>query len=233
MSHPLHILPDSHGNAAENMTYDFLMLQRYQQADAIRVRHYKWDYPAYTFGLSQKISYVNSEIKEEGVEICRRPTGGGVVSHLEDWTYSIVIPASHPLCQGQPLDAYETVHQAVVDSLQKEGVDAVLNKTPPSSKTPSVCFNKAEVFDVILNNLPTKIAGAAQKRTKAGMLLQGTIWKPAAHGVDWAKFYNTFIMEIAKHMDAEIDYVQWPEWVDHEIEKLTDQFESTEWNRRR
>jgi lipoate-protein ligase A len=233
MSHPLHILPDSHGNAADNMAYDFMMLQRYHQADAIRVRHYKWDYPSYTFGLSQKISYVISEIKDQGIELCRRPTGGGVVSHLEDWTYSIVIPSSHPLCHGQPIDSYQSVHQAVVNALQSEGVDAILNTTPPLNKTPSVCFNKPEIYDVILNNLPTKIAGAAQKRTKAGMLLQGSIWKPAAHGVDWGKFYNTFIMEIAKLMDATIEYVQSPEWVDHEIKKITDQFDSEEWNQRR
>lgn len=233
MSHTLQILPDLSGNASENMTRDFLLLQRYQQSDAIRMRHYNWTHAAYTFGLSQKISYVASEIKDHEVELCRRPTGGGVVSHLEDWTYSIVIPSSHPLYKGQPIDSYKAVHQAVADALQIEGVDAILNTTPPTSSTPSVCFNKPEVYDVILNNLPTKIAGAAQKRTKAGMLIQGSIWKPTAPNVDWNRFYNTFIGQIAKIMDAQTEHVQWPEWVDSEIEKLIDQFESDEWNRRR
>ncbi|MCH6257988.1 hypothetical protein MLD52_15620 [Puniceicoccaceae bacterium K14] len=233
MSHTLQILPNRSGNASENMAYDFLLLQRYPEPDAIRMRHYDWNQNAYTFGLSQKISYVDSEIKDHSAELCRRPTGGGVVSHLEDWTYSIVIPANHPLYKAQPIDAYKAVHQAIADALQIEGVDAILNTSPPNSKTPSVCFNKAEVFDVVLNNLPTKIAGAAQKRTKAGMLLQGSIWKPTAPNVDWDKFYQTFADQIARIMEAEIETVGWPDWVDYEIEKLVDQFDSEEWNRRR
>ncbi|MEM9160438.1 MAG: lipoate--protein ligase family protein, partial [Verrucomicrobiota bacterium] len=77
MSHALHVIPDQKGNAATNMAHDFLLLQRYQPKEAIRIRHYEWSRPAYTFGMSQKISYVSSEIQDQSVELVRRPTGGG------------------------------------------------------------------------------------------------------------------------------------------------------------
>ncbi len=233
MTHSLQILPDKQSSAAENMTYDFLMLQRYADPNAIRFRHYGWTERAYTFGLSQQYAYAVSELQNKDVELCRRPTGGGVVSHIEDWTYSIVIPATHPLCQGQPVDAYKGVHQCIVDTLKLQGVKAILNTVPPESQTPSVCFEKAELYDIVLENLPTKIAGAAQKRTKAGMLLQGSIWKPTISKTDWTRFQNDLIMNIASHLDASIEYVEWPHWYKSEVEKLNDQFDSDDWNQRR
>src|SRR5690606_23524090 len=110
MSHLLHVIPDATSNAAQNMAYDFLLLQRYQPAEAIRFRHYEWSRPAFTFGLSQQFSYVTSEISDAHADVCRRPTGGGVVNHLDDWTYALVIPASHPLAVGPPIETYLAVH---------------------------------------------------------------------------------------------------------------------------
>ena len=45
---------------------------------------------------------------------------------------------------------------------------------------PGVCFQKAELYDVIDPTTGAKIAGAAQKRNKHGLLFQGSIWRPAA-----------------------------------------------------
>jgi len=233
MSHELHVIPDKKGNAAENMAYDFLLLQRYSPDTAIRIRHYEWSRPAFTFGMSQRISYVESEVDLPNSEICRRPTGGGIVNHTEDWTYALVIPTGHPLAALQPQETYKAVHEAIVTALKRQGSDTEINLTPPSDATPGVCFNKAEVFDVILKNFPTKIAGAAQKRTKLGYLLQGSIWKSPLANIDWNRFYTDFILEIGTIADAEISYQNWPNWAKDEIKTLIDQFDSDDWNRRR
>lgn len=233
MSHPLHILPDRQSTAAANMAYDFLMLQRYETPKAIRFRHYSWTRPAYTFGLSQQFAYVQSEVQDLSADICRRPTGGGVVDHLEDWTYSLVIPATHPLGQGQPIDAYKVIHQCIVDSLNDQGIQAELNTKPPTGKAPSVCFQKSEIYDIVLAGMPAKVAGAAQKRTKAGMLMQGSIWKPTVAEASWAQFNNDITLKLAAAMDATLHYCGWPVWDESEIDTLITQFESEEWNQRR
>ena len=233
MSHALHVIPDNIGTAAENMAYDFLLLQRYRPDDALRIRHYEWRRPAFTFGMSQRFSYVDSEIDHPNPEICRRPTGGGLVNHLEDWTYALVIPAGHPLAELQPQGTYKAVHQAIATAISRQGTEVELNETPPSDPTPGVCFNKAELYDVVLKNLPTKVAGAAQKRTKLGYLLQGSIWKPPLASLDWNRFYTDFILEICTVADAEISYEAWPSWVKSEVETLVNQFDSDNWNTRR
>jgi hypothetical protein len=57
-----------------------------------------------------------------------------------------------------------------------------------------VCFERAEVFDVVHSVTGAKIAGGAQKRNKRGLLFQGSIWRPAAGGavVDWEGFGGEF-----------------------------------------
>ncbi|MFA5057141.1 MAG: lipoate--protein ligase family protein, partial [Opitutaceae bacterium] len=82
-----HVLPSRTGGAAENMALDFLLLQRYPPAEAVRFRHYEWRGPAFTFGFGQKIAWVRGQLPPEmSLDLCRRPTGGGIVDHREDWT---------------------------------------------------------------------------------------------------------------------------------------------------
>ncbi|MCU6551020.1 lipoyl protein ligase domain-containing protein, partial [Klebsiella pneumoniae] len=89
----LDLLPTRTGGAAENMATDFLLLQRYSNETHARFRHYGWHRPAFTFGYSQKIAFVRAQLPADTpVELCRRPTGGGVVDHRDDWTYALVIP---------------------------------------------------------------------------------------------------------------------------------------------
>src|SRR5690606_37256859 len=133
MAYKFHVLPESSGTAAQNMACDFLMLQRYQPAEALRFRHYGWTRPAYTFGLSQSHSYVLSELPDPSYDLCRRPTGGGIVNHLDDWTYALVVPASHPLSRGQPIETYRAVHQAIASAMERQGVAVELNFADPQS----------------------------------------------------------------------------------------------------
>ncbi len=233
MSHELHVIPDARHTAAQNMAHDFLLLNRYQPADSLRIRHYDWVRPAFTFGISQSYSYVRSEVTDPSTEICRRPTGGGVVNHLEDWTYSLVIPSSHPLGNKPPVDTYKTVHDCMIAAMSAQGSDVILNLSAPDNAAPGICFNKPEVYDVVLRNFPTKVAGAAQKRSKAGYLMQGSIWKPIVPDMEWNRFYNDFILELAKVADAKVHFEGWPIWSKSEESQLVDQFESDEWNKRR
>ncbi len=215
------------------MAFDFLMLQRYQPKEAIRFRHYGWNRPAYTFGLSQKFSYIESEIHNPQAELCRRPTGGGLVDHANDWTYALVIPNTHPLATGQPIETYRAVHQAIVNAMERQGQEVGLNFASPESAAPGVCFNKPEVYDVVLKNLPTKVAGAAQKRSKVGFLMQGSIWRPVVSQLEWNRFYNDFLLELSDLMDAQIEYANSPSWDPAEEEALVAQFDSESWNQRR
>ncbi len=243
----LHRLPTRTGGAAQNMAADFLLLQRYPDRSAPRFRHYGWRAAAYTFGYAQKIAWVREQLPPgERVDLCRRPTGGGMVDHREDWTYALVIPRGHPLEELRASDSYRAVHEALAVALRAQGVNAELKPAnsleseAPAAATgaPSdaaakdgVCFERAEISDVVERRSGRKIAGAAQKRNKRGLLLQGSVWRPAVSGdaLDWDRFELDFVTGIARALGAEMQDVPWPEFEEEEVVGLTEQYSAPEW----
>lgn len=231
----LHVLPVRTAGAAENMAIDFLLLQRYPDSAAPRFRHYEWRAPAFTFGYSQKIHFVRAQLPpEESFDLCRRPTGGGLVDHREDWTYALVIPRGHPLEELRAAQSYRIAHEALAAALRAQDVATELKQTVDESDAAveGVCFQRAEIFDVVHALTGEKIAGAAQKRNKHGLLFQGSIWKPAAcarGAVDWDAFGEEFASQLARALGGEALPRGWPEFDDAEVEGLTEQYSSPEW----
>jgi lipoyl(octanoyl) transferase len=232
----LEVLPGRTGGAAENMASDFMLLQRYPRPDAARYRHYEWRSPAFTFGYSQKISFVRSQLPQgEVIDLCRRPTGGGVVDHRDDWTYSLVIPRGHPFEEARATQSYRAIHEALAESLEGAGAHVALK--PIAEPVPAgepggpagVCFERAEIFDVVHGETGAKIAGGAQKRNKRGLLFQGSVWKPAAGAVDWEKFGKDFAARLARVLGADAVPTPWPEFPEGELDGLVEQYSSPEW----
>jgi lipoate-protein ligase A len=244
----LEILPTRTAGAAENMAIDFLLLQRYpdERAMAPRFRHYEWRRPAFTFGYSQKIAFVREQVAatvppDDHVELCRRPTGGGIVDHRDDWTYALVIPRGHPLEEQRACVSYRAVHEALAEALREQAV-AALVKSPGGEDTSQtdgpagVCFDRAEIADVVHGLTGEKIAGAAQKRNKHGLLFQGSVSKAAAQRsrgsvtpLDWDVFQQGFIERLATALGSSAQERSWPEIDDEEISGLTEQYSSPEW----
>lgn len=229
----LHLLPTRTGGAAENMATDFLLLQRYPDAGQPRFRHYEWRRPAFTFGYAQKIAFVRSQLPAgETFDLCRRPTGGGVVDHREDWTYALVIPRGHPLEELRATNSYRAVHEALAAALQAQNVPAVTKSAPAADDEETaagVCFQRAEIYDVVNESTGAKIAGAAQKRNKHGLLFQGSIWRPAAGNVDWELFHDAFAAQLAHALQIPAEATPWPELNEDELSGLVENYSSTEW----
>jgi len=249
----LHLLPECCGSAAENMATDFLLLQRYPAAAAaVRFRHYRWQRPSITFGFSQKYALVREQLAtlafdDERFDLTRRATGGGLVDHRDDWTYALVIPRGHELEARPASQSYQFVHEALAAALARQAVPAALKlpsktcgtqKSGTQKNAPAAqCFQRAECFDVIRNDRPstgaaeTKIAGAAQKRTKHGLLFQGSVNRAAAGGeaTDWERFYADFAGALARLLDAESEPVSWPDFPEAALEGLIEQYSSPEW----
>ncbi len=249
-SRPIHtlqldLLPERSGSAATNMATDFLLLKHYPQPDHARFRAYSWQRPAYTFGYSQKIAFVRDHLPAgfDG-ELCRRPTGGGIVDHRVDWTYAIVIPRGADLYDERAVESYRVIHQAITEALLHVGVDAQLKTVcePPATEdaaagkncrptAPGVCFQRAERFDVVHSRTGAKLAGAAQKRAKHGLLFQGSLARAAIEidgAIDWDAFTDSFTTGLGAALQAEPTPSPWPD-IDEVIDDLADQYSTTEW----
>jgi lipoate-protein ligase A len=232
----LDVLPERTGGAAENMAADFMLLQRYPREAAARYRHYGWRSPSFTFGYSQKISFVRGQLPPGGsFDLCRRPTGGGIVDHRDDWTYCLVIPRGHPFEEARATQSYRAIHEALAEALKGAGVPVALKAVadPAPDGEPGgpagVCFERAEIFDVVHSGTGAKIAGGAQKRNKRGLLFQGSVWRPAAGAVDWEAFGEDFVGRLARVLGADSSPCAWPEFNDQESEALVEQYSSPEW----
>lgn len=227
----LEILPTRTGGAAENMALDFLLLQRYPRATP-RFRHYGWRAPAFTFGYSQKIAFVRGALPPgETFDLCRRPTGGGIVDHRDDWTFALVIPRGHPLEDVRATQSYREVHVCLAAALQRQGIPAETKQAADPNEGPGgVCFQHAELHDVIHRDTGEKIAGAAQKRNKHGLLFQGSLWRPAARAaLDEDQLQRDFTELLAAALQVPAAAVPWPELAEDEVSGLTEQYSSPEW----
>src|SRR6476660_2781306 len=80
---------DSSHSAAMNMAIDEALLE---SAAVPSIRFYGWQFPALSFGYFGRFFDVASYACER--DLVRRWTGGGIVFHGDDLTYSIVLPSS-------------------------------------------------------------------------------------------------------------------------------------------
>lgn len=235
----LDLLPTRHAGAAENMAVDFLLLRRYPHPTHARFRHYGWHRPAFTFGYSQKIADVRAllPVDEGPFELCRRPTGGGLVDHREDWTYALAVPRGHPLYDLRAVESYRAVHTALVEALRDLGCAAELKtrcEGDTACATPAgICFRRAELYDVVHPDTGAKLAGAAQKRTKDGLLFQGSLWLPAAGALERERLTERLAARLAALLGAPGCPCGWPEFAEDEVTALVEQYASSEWNEHR
>ncbi|MCF7668628.1 MAG: hypothetical protein K9N48_02510 [Verrucomicrobia bacterium] len=191
--------------AAENMAIDEALLLSISTIGAPILRFYSWCENAASFGYFQEYSVVCQATKLR--PLVRRPTGGGLVPHSNDWTYSLTIPPSHPWHSLKAQDSYEAMHTWIKNALSLLKINADLAPTKESGSSGHCFAGGAEKFDLLQNS--KKIAGAAQKRNKLGLLIQGSIqplppnaetksWinamlrsAEAAHNISWSLFTPT------------------------------------------
>jgi len=104
--------------------------------------------------------------------LIRRCTGGGLVPHESDWTYSLSIPTTHPWFGLKAVESYRRVHEWLRRAFERLGIETTLAECC-EEQGPGQCFLGAEKFDLLLHG--KKLAGAAQRRMKSGLLIQGSL----------------------------------------------------------
>ena len=208
----LEVLPERTGGAAENMATDFLLLQRYPQGRRRAV-------PALRLALAVLHLRLQPEdiLREEPASAWARPlTSAAARPAAGSWTTATTGPTASSsrgairFEEARATQSYRAIHEALAAALAAAGVPVALKPVaePVADGEPGgpagVCFERAEIFDVVHAGTGAKIAGGAQKRNKRGLLFQGSIWRPAAGGasVDWEKFGEDFVGRLACALGA-------------------------------
>jgi lipoyl(octanoyl) transferase len=190
-SHPWYLLRSGAGDSAFNMALDEALLHEAPRLRQPVLRFYAWTEPAASFGYFQH--YTDIERATHLRPLVRRPTGGGLVPHDADWTYSLAFPPIDAWYALSAIESYRRVHEWIQAALSRIGVSAQL--APACSRSvPGQCFQGYEKHDVLWRG--RKIAGAAQRRTRDGLLIQGSV-QPTGLGVT-RREWETAMCDVAR-----------------------------------
>lgn len=175
-------------NGAHNMALDEALLEASSRLESPVVRTYSWTEPAATFGYFQYYSEVAAMLPLR--PLIRRPTGGGLVPHDADWTYSVTVPPEHPWYELSAVESYRRMHQWLQAGFAKVGLHTELAPCC-DSRGAGQCFVGAEKYDLLWQG--RKLAGAAQRRNRYGLLIQGSVQPvpPELRREDWEAALRT------------------------------------------
>jgi len=196
---------------AFNMALDEALLESASRLGKPVLRFYGWTEPAATFGYFQK--YADVERATPLQPLIRRPTGGGIVPHDADWTYSLVFPPGHEWHSLKAEESYRRVHEWIQAAFARLKITTELAPGCSSRREEAPFSNaecgvrNAESSQSLLTSSPTaqcfvefvksdvlwrgrKIAGAAQRRNKLGLLIQGSVQPPPFQKSERAAWQN-------------------------------------------
>jgi lipoate-protein ligase A len=173
------IIFDQPLSAQENMDKDAFILEQMGENSSPVLRFYQWIKPCATYGYFTKPEeFLNLNLfNEEEFELGRRPTGGGIIFHLSDLAFSVCVPITHPAYSLNTLDNYAYVNQRVAAAIMPfiQNHPNLLKKETSTSDplSKNFCMAKPTIYDVMIDD--KKVGGAAQRRTKKGLLHQGSL----------------------------------------------------------
>jgi len=164
-------------SGAANMTIDADLLAETARTGRAFLRLYRFDPPCLSLGRNEPAAarYDRAAIARRGLDVVRRPTGGGAVWHEHEVTYAVAAPVA---TFGSLRNAYRTIHERVVAALRSLGVEATLapHRPPPSSRIldhPASCFATPVGGEVLVAG--RKLVGSAQVRKGSAFLQHGSI----------------------------------------------------------
>ena len=168
---------DTFENTGEyNMALDGYLAENVKKEPI--VRFYSWKPFCLSLGYAQKDEiFDHKKLRENNIDIVRRPTGGRAVLHTDEVTYSVIIPSSHALFSLKTTVLYKSISSALYKGLQYLGINALIEKnkrdTTRSEKNSPYCFSSAARYEIKYNN--SKLIGSAQRRFGSSVLQHGSI----------------------------------------------------------
>jgi lipoate-protein ligase A len=157
--------------AALNMAMDEVLTLTVQVP---LLRLYQWETPAVSFGYFQPWREVEPVLN--GRNAVRRWTGGGLVEHGEDLTYSLILPRAALHAAGWDSASpwlYARLHRLLKEAIERCGSETLVMAEEGLAAGAGVCFAAPVVADLLSGK--GKVAGAAQRRTRSAVLHQGSI----------------------------------------------------------
>lgn len=163
------------------MAVDHFLASHFTEFNKPILRFFDWQPKAVSLGFHQKESDVNTaKIKQDGLDLVRRPTGGRAIYHANELTYSII----YPLHGQNKFELYKSVHRAIeragaaYAAVSLEEKEADLRGFYKQADSVS-CFAVSARSEVKSGD--KKLVGSAQRLYPDAILQHGSIMLGAEH----------------------------------------------------
>lgn len=169
-------------DAATNMAVDEALFVSYKENVSIpTLRLYGWRPAAISIGYNQNAEdLLNLEAcSQQNIAVVRRPTGGGIIFHDREVTYSLVLAQSDIGLSWRVKESFEAITSFLLECYRGLGAFACFAKdaTAPDPRhkhsIAPFCFSRNEDYDILVNG--KKLGGNAQKRRHGVILQHGSI----------------------------------------------------------
>ncbi len=161
---------------ALNMAVDEVLFRSLGAEPETVLRFYRWARPTASLGYSQSAERVLDldYCRRNGIDVVRRITGGKIVLHDREVTYSIA-SSDTAIFSATLADSYRLISLALVRGLAKMGLTAGLAGPAPETyrKGGLPCFAYPARDEIEIQG--RKIVGSAQKRLGGRFLQHGSI----------------------------------------------------------
>lgn len=218
---------DSAHSPAWNMAADEALLLSAPSTGRPVLRCYSWDRPAVSIGYVQRL-----DAAPAGFAAVRRPTGGGVVYHDYDFTFSVAFPMGHWLTGLDRIKSYDWLNRSLQSALISLGLPAELSaqEIPHTvERATMVCFTNPTRYDLLLEG--RKVAGSAQRRTADGLLHQASLHFGKPLPFDRPTLTNALMRALESVMEVRFETFPHTETLAPSIEKLVaTKYGTNEWN---
>lgn len=158
---------------AEQMAVDAGLLARARETGEATVRIFAWTRPTLSFGRHETVRdrFSAATLAMHGVDAVRRPTGGRVLLHEGEVTYSVTAPAP----DDEPIRvAFARVNGLLMDALARLGVPvAEAPRARPLRPARLACFAEPSAGELIVDG--RKLVASAQVREGGALLQHGSI----------------------------------------------------------
>ncbi|MGI6595618.1 MAG: lipoate--protein ligase family protein [Elusimicrobia bacterium] len=164
-------------NPYTNMAVDRAMIDFYRKDSIPLFRIYRWRPHGFSYGYSQNAEEVLDipACYKDGISFVRRSTGGGIIYHGNEATYSVVCSTDDIGLPAVVKEGYKTICAFILNTYRYYGLNPVfaIDSGYINKKKSTICFASFEDYDILINR--RKIGGNAQKRHKKIIMQHGSI----------------------------------------------------------
>jgi lipoate-protein ligase A len=187
--------PDETG--LSNMATDkYFLHQCNKELEGWVVRLYTWKPWCFSLGNAQKKEqelYLD-KVMDSGLESVKRMTGGRVVYHAKELTYSVIGPLDQVSWTDSLANTYQKINEVLLEGLKEAGFSTELEKgdvtdTFLKNGANKPCFASTSRSELVYDK--RKVVGSAQRRLRKAFIQHGSILVGPQH------------LDVAQHLKTE------------------------------